>query len=200
MRNGTLRGLVETAYDIREFQIIGGPGWVNSEHYDISAKSPAGEPQDIPVTRLRLQALLAERFHLIAHRETRNLPEYVLVVARGGTKLIDRGGWNAERTGIQSGCGQMTGTRASMANLTVTLSRQLNRPVLDQTGLSGRYDFELQWTPDVGPCSTAVDSTALLTAPSIFTAIEEKLGLKLDATRGPVETIVIDQAEKPDAN
>jgi uncharacterized protein (TIGR03435 family) len=194
--NGTLRSILETAYDIREFQIIGGPAWVNSERYDILARS-ADSTNDIKAVRLRLQALLKERFHLAVHRETRELPEYALDVARKGVKLIDENSPNGSRSGIQRSCGQMIGTNTTMTNLSLQLARQLDRPVVDRTGLSGKYNFRFAWTPDTGPCPDSPDSS---NAPSIFTALEETLGLRLEAIKGPVDSLVIDSADRPSEN
>ena len=204
--NGTLRAILETAYDVREFQILGGPGWVNSERYDILARTAdslsnlAGATNDVKAVRLRLQALLRQRFNLEVHRETRELPEYALEVAKKGPKLIQDGGSNGSsnaRTGIQRSCGQMIGTNATMANLTLMLARQLDRPVLDRTGLTGKYNFQFVWTPDSGPCSGSPDSS---NAPSIFTALEETLGLRLESIKGPVDSLIIDHADRPSEN
>ena len=96
------------------------------------------------------------------------------------------------RGGVQSSCGHMIGTSASIANLIVALSRELRRPVVDRTGLNSRYSFELDWTPELSACSGASDN-----APSIFTALRERLGLRLDSIKGPVETVVVDRAEHP---
>jgi uncharacterized protein (TIGR03435 family) len=204
--NGTLRAILETAYDVREFQILGGPGWVNSERYDILARSAdslangAGTPNDVKAIRLRLQALLRQRFNLDVHRETRELPEYLLEVAKKGAKLIPgdaSNGANNARTGIQRSCGQMIGTNATMANLSLMLARQLDRPVLDRTGLTGKYNFQFAWTPDTGPCSGSPESS---NAPSIFTALEETLGLRLESIKGPVDSLIIDHADRPSEN
>ena len=197
--NGTLKGIIETAYDVRDFQISGGPGWLNSEAWDISARSSPSGDNGMNETRRRLQALLAQRFRLKVHREMRELPVYALTIARGGARLSEGDASKTSegpRTGIRKECGQMKATLASMANLTVYLARQLDRPVLDRTDLSGRYNFELDWIPDAGPCP----SPAAGDAASIFTALEEQLGLKLESTKDPVETIVVDYAEKADAN
>jgi uncharacterized protein (TIGR03435 family) len=204
------------AYDIRNFQISGGPGWVNSERYDIVAKSSTEELGDgtgdsqasIGKVRLRLQALLAERFQLKVSRVTKELPVYVLTVGRNGPKLVEgqaSRGTGSAPAGIQAGCGQMTGTNTSMANLAYKLSKELDRVVLDRTGLSGEYNFRLLWAPELGPCSvpgyggaeSALNSSG---GPSIFTAIEEQLGLKLEAQKGPVDVIVINRIEAPSAN
>jgi uncharacterized protein (TIGR03435 family) len=204
--NGTLRAILETAYDVREFQILGGPGWVNSERYDILARSAdsvsneAGATNDVKAVRLRLQALLRQRFNLEVHRETRELPEYALEVAKKGPKLIQddaSNGSNNARTGIQRSCGQMIGTNTTVANLSLMLARQLDRPVLDRTGLTGKYNFQFAWTPDTGPCSGSPESS---NAPSIFTALEDTLGLRLESMKGPVDTLIIDRAERPSEN
>src|SRR5215475_8277005 len=204
--NGTLRAILETAYDVREFQILGGPGWVNSERYDILARSAAslangaGATNDVKAVRLRLQALLRQRFNLEVHRETRELPEYALEVAKKGPKLIQddaSNGSNNARKGIQRSCDQMIGTNTTMANLSLMLARQLDRPVLDRTGLTGKYNFQFAWTPDTGPCSGSPESS---NAPSIFTALEDTLGLRLESIKGPVDTLIIDRAERPSEN
>jgi uncharacterized protein (TIGR03435 family) len=193
--NGTLMGIIESAFEVRDFQILGAPGWANSDRFNIVARSaPDGGPFEISATRRKLQTLLGERFQLKAHRETRELPIYVLAIGKNASKLKEARASDGP-VGIQRGCGQMTGTAASMANLTTYLSRELGRPVEDRTGLSGRYDFHVDWTPDSGPCTgSATDG------PSLFTALQEQIGLKLESTKGPVEVIVIDSVEKPDDN
>jgi uncharacterized protein (TIGR03435 family) len=153
---------------------------------------------------------LAERFKLEVHRETRELPEYVLEVGKNGPKLTRRDDAsnlpNNARTGIQRSCGQMIGTNTTMANLSLYLARQLDRPVLDRTGLTGKYDFKFEWTPDTGPCATSSDGTtptvlvSSSNAPSLFTALQEELGLKLESIKGPVDSLVIDRAERPSEN
>jgi uncharacterized protein (TIGR03435 family) len=191
--NGTLRAILETAYDIREYQILGGPGWVNWDRYDILARSATG-PDSIALVRLRLQKLLAQRFKLEVHGETRELPEYALEVAKNGSKLF-RATNSTPGAGIQRSCGEMIGTNTTMTNLGVYLSRQLDRSVVDRTSLTGDYSFELQWTPDTGPCPGASDDR-----PSIFTALQEQLGLKLESIKGPVDALIIDRAEQPSEN
>jgi bla regulator protein blaR1 len=199
--NGTLKGMLETAYDLRQFQIFGGPSWVNSERYDVLAKSPSGEfgtragnsIEEIKAVRSRLQALLAERFQLRVHRETKELSEYALEIGKDGPKLSDESVSNS--AGIRRSCGQMIGTSATMTNLVLMLSRELDRPLVDRTGLTGKYSFRLDWTPETGSCPGVPDDN-----PSIFTALEEKLGLKLESIKGPVDSLVIDYAERPSGN
>jgi uncharacterized protein (TIGR03435 family) len=147
--------------------------------------------------------LLAERFQLRVHRETRELPEYALVVGKNGLKVKEI--TDLPEAGIASNCGRMTGTRAVMSGLAVVLSRELGRPVLDRTSLAGKYNFQLTWAPETGPCSQPADVRGSEASnpddgPSVFTALQEQLGLKLEAIKGPVEIIVVDQAEKADAN
>jgi uncharacterized protein (TIGR03435 family) len=197
VRNGTLRALLESAYDIRDFQIIGGPGWLNTDRFDIVARSESGESRapradEMKATRIKLQSLLADRFRLVVRHDTREMQEYVLGVDKDGTKLVAEPSTPAQNSGIQSTCGHMTGTHATMANLTVYLSRQLRRPVLDATRLTERYNFQLSWTPEPAPCADSVEN-----APSLFTALQEQLGLKLGTTKGPVEVLVVDRAERP---
>ncbi len=193
--NGTLMGIIESAFEVRDFQILGAPGWAKSDRYNIVARSASADTSsEISVTRRKLQTLLSQRFQLKSHQETRDLPIYVLSTGKSGSKLKEGKASDAPG-GILRACGQITGTRASMANLTAYLSRELGRPVQNHTDLSGRYDFHVDWTPDSGPCAgSATDG------PSLFTALQEQLGLKLESTRGPVEVIVIDSVEKPDGN
>src|SRR5262249_36623332 len=137
---------------------------------------------------------------LEVHRETRELPEYALEVAKKGPKLIQDDASNVSnnaRSGIQRSCGQMIGTNTTMANLSLMLARQFDRPVLDRTGLTGKYNFEFAWTPDTHPCSGSPDSS---NAQSIFTAVEETLGLRLVSIKGPVDSLIIDHAERPSEN
>ena len=212
VENGTLSGLIEMAYDVRGFQIVGGPGWIETDHYKVTAKIspedekalPANGPERTKQMRLRLQAVLAERFQLQIHRETREEPEYALVVGKNGPKM-KAGDASLPQAGISSNCGVMKGTRARMTTLSLVLSRQLQHPVVDRTNLTGMYDFDMTFAPESScgagqPDNGAPAAEAPLDRPSIFTAIQEQLGLKLESIRGPVELAVIDRVEKPDPN
>jgi bla regulator protein blaR1 len=212
--NGTLKGLIEMAYNVRDFQILRGPGWTDSEFFDIVAKdasadadsAPGASARNMEETRLRLKALLRDRFQLQIRRESKDLPEYRLSVGKSGPKLKASGVNQAAGAGINAACGQMAGTNTTMANLAYKLSRTLDRPVVDQTNLAGAYDFVLNWTPDTGPCApsgSGPDSTAAANSragPSLFTAIQEQLGLKLQSAKGPVDTLVIEHVERPSPN
>ncbi len=137
-----------------------------------------------------LQALLAERFKLTLHRETKELPMYVLVVAKNGPKFKT----TESETGISSNSSRThwhVTAKGTMRRFAEFLSEEAGRPVVDQTGLSGSYELTLDWTPDDAPAAN--DSAA---GPSLFTALQEQLGLKLDATKGPVEILVIDRANR----
>jgi uncharacterized protein (TIGR03435 family) len=189
--NASMEECIRYAYDVKAYQIIG-PDWLNSDaaSYDIIATAPPGTPsKQIP---LMLQTLLAERFKLAVHRETRMLPVYELVVAKNGPKLTPAK--SGGRSSTNSNNGNVTATSVSMAELAHQLSRTrvIDRPVFDKTGITGEFDFTYEYAPDDN------DSAG---RPSIFTAIQQKLGLKLESTKGPVEVVVIDRAEKvPSAN
>jgi uncharacterized protein (TIGR03435 family) len=191
MQNVSLKKILLNAYNIpddREYAVIG-PDWLTSEHFDMDATFPA----DTPVSQLRLmmQTLLAGRFKLEAHRETRQLPNYTLMVAKGGAKIMPVEPGQAQTSGAN---GRFTATRTSMEHFADLLARQTGFPVVDQTGLAGVYTFTLQWDPgaglDVGPADTAP------AGPSIFTALEQQLGLHLASSKGPSEVVVIDRMEK----
>jgi uncharacterized protein (TIGR03435 family) len=189
--NVTLKSAIAQAYSVASYQIIGGPEWLASERYDIMAK--AGTPTPKPQLMLMLRALLEERFGLRLHQETRELPIYALVVGKGGPKIRP-----VEDTGAtELGGGddhQLTARQVSMEALARTFSRQFNRQVVDMTGLHGVFDFNLDYAP--GDAATPDDALAA----SIFTAVQEQLGLRLEARKGPVEVVVIDHTGKPSQN
>jgi uncharacterized protein (TIGR03435 family) len=261
-----LRMLIQQAYDIKDYQILGGPAWMSSAPFDINAKA-----EDPNVTReqirLMLQSLLAERFKLKFHRETRDLPIYSLLVGKSGHKLklsatqpdpqgtppdapragapptvavggavaggAGAGGGGGAITAVRGGAGagvsggtgagaaggargggtmmsigrgQLNAQGAPMSAFVNMLAQQLGRPVIDKTDIKGNYDIKLEWTPDEttrgigigggGEAPPAGDSSG----PSIFTALQEQLGLRLESQKGPVEVLVIDFAEKPSGN
>jgi bla regulator protein blaR1 len=211
--DATLKQLVGMAYDLRDHQISGGPKWLDSDRYRVEGKPDSATP--IPPgragwlqTMAMLQQLLAERFHLAVHHETREEQVYELVIARGGPKLKDADLVRTGPKGIGStGPGRLQGMAASMDVLIQVLAPVLSRSVIDKTGLTGKYDFTLEYTPELGqlrlgPPGAPEDPGPPPDAngPSLFTALQEQLGLKLESTKGQVEILVIDHAEKPDAN
>jgi bla regulator protein blaR1 len=210
--NANLKLLIGVAYDVRNHQISGGPTWMDTAKFEITAKAdslaalPPG-PANGTQMRLMLQSLLEDRFKLKLHRETRQEQVYELVVPPGGSKMkVAADAGPGGRQGMRMGPGQLTGTAAPIAILINTLSQQLGRSVIDKTGLNGKYDFTLTYTPDAGqsgaygPPGPDVPPPPDPNGPSIFTAIQEQLGLRLESTKGPVDVLVIDRAEKPDAN
>ncbi len=208
LANMPLHLMIGFAYDLPlRDQVASLPGWADSETYDIEAKVAAADLPAfhnlLPMQRNpMLQSVLGDRFHMVCHFETRLLPAYALVVAKGGPKLTavdpgvlsnglkDPGGVSAERNGI-------TATAAPISLLLVVLQQRLGRSVVDRTGLMGRYTFKLNWTPDAitSPAGANSDSES---GPSIFTAVQEQLGLKLEAVKAPVQVLVVDHIERPD--
>jgi uncharacterized protein (TIGR03435 family) len=191
--NQPLRILIQQAYDLKPYQISGGAAWMSSDRFDINAKAE-GEPTR-PQMMAMLQTLLEDRFHLQVHRETKEGDVFLLVVAKNGPKLkptvetktfvgLSRN-TPPELPGVSYSIG---GKKASVALMAERLADMaLRRPVLDRTGIQGEFDFKLDYAIDDNP----------ETGPSIFAAIQEQLGLKLEAGKGPVEMIVIDRAQKP---
>lgn len=229
--NGTLQMFINAAYKIDDNQISGGPSWLKSDHYDIEAKMDSAtadalhklsEDQARLERQRMLQGLLADRFKLTIHRETRELPIYALVIAKNGPKFQEAKPGDTYPNGIKgpdgrtaagmifmNGRGSVTGQGIPISDLVRFLSRQLGRKVEDKTGLTGKYDLTLQWTPDENqgamfkgpePQGSASPPPPDSSGPSIFTALEEKLGLKLESQKGPVEILIIDHAEKPSEN
>lgn len=189
-KNASMKLLIELAFGINDDQIAGKKlEWIDSELYDIEAAPEGDVPLSYEELRLPLQHLLAQRFHLTFHREWKNLPGYVLVIAKGGSKLA------ASKESSASGYIFQNGIRSpsiSMKSLAAMLAHPLGRPVLDKTELTGNYDIRLSFAPD-----GSTDSPL----PSIFTAVQEQLGLKLKPQKVPVEMLVIDHLEKtPSAN
>jgi uncharacterized protein (TIGR03435 family) len=223
--NVTTKMLIAYAYNVSDFQVSGGPSWINSEEYDINARvedSIAEKLQKLPWEQykeqygLMVQSLLADRFKLKVSHETKELPVYALVVAKNGPKLT-------LSTVPPPGPGQRRGPLFSMAwdhinawgmslaELAEKLSYIRGRKVLDQTGLKGEYDIALKWTPDQSPAGIVqvpdgakLGTEAVISAESsgssLFTAIQEQLGLKLESTKGPVDVLVIDHIERPSEN
>jgi bla regulator protein blaR1 len=232
--NVPMKIILEEAYGVKESQISGAPGWLDSEHYDIEAKpedSSADQDRKLsPEERharllLMLQSMLADRFKLALHHDTKEQQVYALMVAKGGPKFhevaatpgdaappkLPAPGGPPPKGGIwMTGRGELHVTGASLAMFANVLSRQLGRIVLDKTELKGDYEFTLKWTPDEGqmtggpgggPAGPPRDAPPPEgSGPSIFTALQEQLGLKLESQKGPVDTLVIDHVERPSEN
>ncbi len=205
--NTSLSNLINFAYGLHVKQIVGGPAWMDEAHFDLEVQ-PDGEGQpSAEQWKTILKKLLADRFQLKFHYEKRELPVFALVVAQTGPKLTPSDGDPKDGGSLLfRALGVLPGQNVSMAEFAnVMQSAVLDRPVVDETGLTGRYNFLLKWTPDdsqfgglgikVPPSADGADQ-----APPLFTAIQEQLGLKLEATRAPVEVMVVDKAEKPSEN
>ena len=255
--NATFRMLLRTAYRYQDYQLLGGPEWVNADRFDIQARPPEDyQPEpfvpcigvDCPFTKnqLMLQGLLSDRFQLKTHRETRELPVYKLTIGKNGFKLKEVAAPPPRAPGaalppppppppppgtappttpaglptpppgamMNFGAG-FAASAVPFASLASTLSQILGRPVIDKTGIKGYYDFKLAFSRDglpnsgpapappggfAGPGPPGPGANASDPAPSIFTALQEEMGLKLDSAKGPVEVMVIDSVQKPTAN
>jgi uncharacterized protein (TIGR03435 family) len=190
----TLKNLISTAYNVKTYQISGEPSWAGDSATAFDVEAEAGGTPTMDQARLMLQALLADRFQLKLHRETKELPVYDLVVAKNGPKMKESAADATPSAGVSAGSTRrMTEIRASMATVANQLVGFAGRPVIDKTGLTGSYDFTLEWSPEGTPADAA-------TGPSIFTAVQEQLGLKLESSKAPTEILVIDHAEKPTQN
>lgn len=192
MGNVTLKQIVRYAYGISETQIFGGPKWMEDYRFDIVAKADGSVNRDNLLTML--QPLLAERFHLTLHHETRTIAGYALEIAKAGIRMsvsdrTDGPGSNTSQTSINA-------FAFPMPQLAIRLAVVLQRPVVDMTGDKRVFDFNLRWSPD-GAQGGGPGVTEL---PTLFTAIEEQLGLKLEARKVPVDAIVVDSAELPGEN
>jgi len=191
MKNITLREAVRTAYHLNEPELFGGPKWIDSEHFDIDGKAASIVLWDQIMQML--QSLLADRFKLKVHRETRTLPVYALTIAKNGPKMPVATEGDPANGPTSWGSRNLTAKGVPIDILARMLADLLMRPVLDRTGLEGIYNIKL----DFAPLEATSDDAP---APALVTAIQEQLGLKLEATTGPVEVLVIDGAERPDAN
>lgn len=191
--NITVKELIRLGYGVKDYQILRAPAWIDSQRFDISAKSVSGNANSIEDERLLVRELLADRFQLITHRESKPMPVYLLVVAKGGPRLTPHSD-TAPRT--RGGCGRLVGRRVTTETIATMLSRQVDHEVFNRTGVSGEYDIQLDFTPDSGPCQAASVATDPSGLPSIYTAVQEQLGLKMEAGKAPVEVLVIDRLEK----
>jgi bla regulator protein BlaR1 len=204
--NVTLQDLIGSAYAVPNPRMSGGPNWLGSDRFTIEAKAAAPLPpwpESNKQLSLMLQSLLEDRFKLAVHWETKEAAVYDLVVAKGGPKLKEADG--AENSGFGMERGRIKSLALPLGYLASNLAYLLGRPVIDKTGLSAKYDYTLSYTPDAshaaalpppGPDAAPPDPNG----PTIFTALQEQLGLRLESTKGPVDILVIDHVEKPDAN
>jgi uncharacterized protein (TIGR03435 family) len=205
--NTTLVDLMTFAYGLHPKQIVGLPAWASTDKFDLAAKPDApGAPSD-KQWKSMVKKLIAERFKLTFHPDKKELSVYAITVAKTGPKLTrSQGDPDGLPGNFFGGLGDMINTNSTIGDFAATMQAAvLDRPVVDQTGLTGRYDFKLKWTPDesqfgglgvkVPPPSDKADAP-----PNLFTAVQEQLGLKLDAVKAPVEVYIVDHVEKPSDN
>jgi uncharacterized protein (TIGR03435 family) len=207
-RNTSLGDLITFAYGLHARQIVNGPSWIDTDKFDIAAKPEvAGMPNDKQVKTM-VQKLLAERFKLTSHRDKRELTAYTITVGKGGPKLKASEGDPNGLPGLGfRGLGSMIARNATIVDMAGLFQIMvLDRPVVDQTGLTKRYDFQLNWTPDdsqfggrggAAPPAPAANGDV---PPDLYTAIQQQLGLKMDSVKAPVDVMVIDHVEKPSDN
>jgi uncharacterized protein (TIGR03435 family) len=221
--NITLRMLILYAYKVRNFELSGGPGWIDSDRYDITAKAEDGRSAEDQL-QLMTQRLLEDRFELVVHRETKEMPVYVLLSGKNGPKLPEANQkgcsaldpnspppWSPGQAppcgAFRMGPNHIEGWKIDMPLFVGALSDIVGRPVMDKTGFTGTFDVHLEFTPEgtafagglpgmPGGLPQGIDTSG----PSIFTAAQERLGLKLESQKAPAEILVIDHAEKPSEN
>jgi uncharacterized protein (TIGR03435 family) len=194
IRNYTLKGLIQLAYHLQEYRVSGGPKWVDSEHFDIIARaaSAAKGPELLAMVR----TLLTDRFQLAFHKESKLVPGYSLLVAKKGLKIVPVEAKG--QTGTSWGSGGFKATQITMPALAESLAGILHAPVMDMTEVQGAFNVKLEWTPD-SSSSDGADSKPDR-ASSVFTAMQEPLGLRLEAGKTPVDVYVIDRAQRPSEN
>ena len=204
LTNNTARNIIRTAYGLQGSQVVGGPAWLDNERFDVVAKAAA--PFNQSEGQAMLRALLAERFGLVAHLEARDMPVFLMRVAdsakapgaRLRPSIVDCIRQPICVLNVQFGAGSITGIGVSMPQLARNLMGALGRTVLDETGLAGTYDMELRFVPDPGQSAPGAPAAPVdPDAPSLVTALQEQLGLKLEPGRAPVQMLVIDRIARP---
>ncbi|GGA77835.1 hypothetical protein GCM10011507_31350 [Edaphobacter acidisoli] len=198
IENETVDSLISAAYAVHPKQIVDEPAWLGTAKFDIEGQADLAGVPNLQQIQEMLQGLLRDRFGLKFHRDKRDLSIYAIKVAKGGPKMT-RSPETSYGLPSQTGHGhggqiERKFTNNSMSDFALGMQTYLDRPVVDETGLAGRYDFTLKWSPDNLPVSEP-DA-----APGIFTAVQEQLGLKLEATKGPADVLVIDHVERPSPN
>jgi uncharacterized protein (TIGR03435 family) len=226
--NAPVKLLITFAYQIQDYQLAGGPGWISNDRFDIVAKFPGDPPAIVPGSgadhmMLAMRTLLADRFKLVVHRETRQLDTYALTLAKPGqpgpalkpaTGDCTPAAFAARRggpppaggppppvCGIQQGPGRIRFGGFPLSLFATGISNRLGRATVDHTGLTGNWEFELTFAAEVPPPGAlppGVDPPAVdANAPDLFTAVREQLGIKIDSTKGPVDVLVIDSVQQP---
>jgi uncharacterized protein (TIGR03435 family) len=200
--NVTVRVLIQQTYGLRDYQILSAPEWVNADRWDITAKSDG--PTTLPQKYEMAKTMLRGKFQMEFHREARDLPIYLLTAVKDGPRF-EKPADAGLRPGLRIRTGLISANNWDVSGFAAILAGQINTPVIDKVGLTGKFDFTLRWTPapnegnfasagasDVSPADPA--------GPSLFSAIQDQLGLKLESSKGPIDVLVIDKIEKPSQN
>jgi uncharacterized protein (TIGR03435 family) len=205
--NFSLEELITLAYNLHPKQVTGSPAWLATDHYDMEIVPDGVGLPSLEQARGIVRKLLPDRFAFKFHEETKDMPAYVLTVAKTGSKLMKSGSDPKSPPGMGGPPGRYTMRNGSMAEFAQSMQGILDRPVIDQTDLKDRYDLKLNWTPDESqyggrplPPNNADNGANADPQPPLFTAIQEQLGLRLNATKAPVKVMVIESIEKPSAN
>jgi uncharacterized protein (TIGR03435 family) len=208
MLGGALRRMILYAYNLHDFQLTGGPDWIATSTWEVHAKNDTPDPDYLKLNEAErkalsekrmqaVQSILIDRFQFKCHMTTKEMPIYELVPAKGGVKLRQTAAEESKRgsTSINGHGQQMhaTSTGVTSERIATMLGSEVDRLVVDKTGLTGSYDLTLDWVHDA-PTEVTADTAS---GPTLFTALEEQLGLKLQPAKGPVPVLVIDSAEKP---
>jgi uncharacterized protein (TIGR03435 family) len=201
--NVTLKAIIQYAFDMPQSRIVDAPDWTSSQPFDIDAKSDQAterlhnlpSDQAKPIKLAMIQSLLADRFALKTHREQRELPVYNLVIAKGGSKLVPA---KSDGLTINHGRGYLNAKGITLSGIAQELARDAGRVILDKTAIPGRFDVDIRWQPDDEP--PVLLNGEEVSLPSLFTVLQEQLGLHLEAAKGPVEVLVIDDVHQPTAN
>ena len=194
----TVEDLLLIGYGLQKSQLAGEPDWAKTQKWDVDGVPDAEGTPSLKQLQAMMQKILVERFGLKVHREQRTIPVFALTVAKGGPKMTvnpsDPNGWMDQQNSAVNGQDIEKLKNSSMSDLALILQFRVDRPVVDQTGLKGRYDFKLQWTTN--EAQTAQPDAP----PGLFTAIQEQIGLKLEPVKAPAEVLVIDTVQRPGAN
>jgi uncharacterized protein (TIGR03435 family) len=194
MTGYTVSGLIQYAWDMRNYQVTGGPNWITQDTYSVTAKVEGDAAAPTAEIRKMVQSLLAERFELKVHRDTKEEKVYLLEPAKTGLALKPS---TAPKTTMQMGTGHLMMAKVTTPVIAAMLASVLGRPVIDKLGIPGEFDFTLD-SPDVNMGRPGAQEEA--PGPSLFTALQEQLGLKLEPSKGPVEILVVDHVAKPVEN
>ncbi len=192
----TLEQFLLLGYGVQSSQLAGEPEWAKTVRWDVDGVPDADGVPSWRQLQGMMRKILAERFGLQLHREQRQMPVFALTVAKGGPRMIanqsDPDGWLDQQNGTSNGRHVEDLKNASMADLALILQFHVDRPVIDQTGLKGRFDFKVQWSVDETPTADA--------PPGLFTALPDQIGLKLERVKAPAEVLVIDKVQRAEAN